>query len=79
MANRKGNAPKRRNVVHLHAKMRTGAGLHGNGRRPEGDWVPDWEYEVEMAAEAEAQFERQAAFGEGVELVNILTGQRHRT
>lgn len=47
--------PARRNIVALHARMRTGAGLHGNGRRPEADWVADWEYEVEVAAESEAQ------------------------
>lgn len=47
--------PTRRNIVALHAKMKTGAGLHGDGRKPEPDWVADWEYELEVAAESEAQ------------------------
>lgn len=55
--NARRTKPTRRNIVALHARMRTGAGLHGDGRRPDAgkDWVADWEYEVEVAAEAEAQ------------------------
>lgn len=53
------DAPKttRRNLMHLHAKMRTGAGLHGDGRRPctgpsasEWDWRDDGEVEVDSPA-----------------------------
>lgn len=56
--NARRTKPARRNIIALHARMRTGAGLHGDGRRPQlpaKDWVEEWEYEVEVAAEAEAQ------------------------
>ena len=35
--------------------------------------------ELEADARAEQDFERRAAFGSGVDVVNILTGERFRT
>jgi hypothetical protein len=35
--------------------------------------------EIEADARAEQDFERRAAFGSGVDVVNILTGERFRT
>jgi hypothetical protein len=41
----------------------------------------EWDAVREARAEQEAEqaFERLAAFGPGVDVVNILTGQRYRT
>lgn len=45
--------PTRRNLVHLHAKMRTGAGLHGDGRRPcTGPSASEWDWQDDGEGEA---------------------------
>jgi len=36
------SAPARRNIVHLHAKMKSGAGTHKTNRK-DGPTVDDWE------------------------------------
>ena len=50
----------------------------------EKEMIKEWQKEMaekyyKMASEEESQMEMSAAFGSGVEVVNIITGQRYIT
>jgi hypothetical protein len=43
-------APKRRNIQHLLASMKSGAGVHSSARRP-GPSVEEWDWQDEENVE----------------------------
>lgn len=48
------NKPARRNIQHLLAKVRSGAGSHPTTRKP-GPSIEDWEDEEEMQSHTEEE------------------------
>lgn len=45
-------APKRRNIQHLLAKQKTGAGRHSDKRPDDGPSMDEWDYDEDALNEA---------------------------
>ena len=58
-------APKHRNVIHLHAKMKTGAGTHSDKRPARGPSADEWDFELDEDSlnEAVDMVRRESASG----------------